>query len=68
MDQLVGDYVLSKIDLRFDYHHIRLKTKDISKTAFRTRYEHYEYSMMIFGVSNIPGVFMEYNNTTSINN
>ena len=39
-----------------------MKTEDIQKTAFRTRYGHYEYSVMPFGVTNAPGVFMEYMN------
>jgi len=62
MDQLVGAEVFSKIDLRSGYHPIRVKVEDISKTAFRTRYGHYEYSVIPFGVSNVPGVFMEYVN------
>jgi len=40
----------------------RVKVGDISKTAFQTRYVHYEYSVMPLGVSNVPGVFMEYMN------
>lgn len=62
MDQLVGARVCSKIYLRPGYHQIRVKTDDIPKTAFRTRYGHYEYLVMTFGVSNAPGVFMKYVN------
>lgn len=64
MDQLVGVCVFSKIDLRSGYHQSRVKLGDFPKTTFRTRYGHYEYIVMLFGVSNVPGVFMEYMNQT----
>ena len=62
MDQLAAAYVFSKIDLRSGYHQIRVKPKDVLKTSFRTRYNHYEYLVMPFGVTNTPDVFMDYMN------
>jgi hypothetical protein len=57
-DKLKDAKIFSNIDLGLGYHQVRIRDENISKTAFKTRYGHYEFTVVPFGLSNAPVVFM----------
>ena len=58
-DQLQGAVVFSKLDLKQEYYQLRIKKEDVPKTTFNTQYGHYEFVVMLFGLTNAPTVFMD---------
>jgi hypothetical protein len=57
-DKIKGTMVFLKIDLRSGYHQLRIKEEDIPKIAFKTRFGHYKFIVLLFGLTNTPGIFM----------
>ena len=59
LDQLRGDSIFSKIDLKYSHHQVRVREEDIQKMAFRTQYGHFEFVVMPFRLTSTPSVFMD---------
>ncbi|GKD39296.1 putative reverse transcriptase domain-containing protein, partial [Tanacetum coccineum] len=58
-DQLQGYQYFSKIDIQSRYHQLRVHEDGIPKTAFKTRYRHFEFTIMPFVLMNAPAIFMD---------
>ena len=58
-NQVKGVSVFSKIDLQSGYHQLRIKDVNVHKTTFRMRYGHYEFLVLLFGLTNAPTAFMD---------
>jgi hypothetical protein len=62
MDRLGGAKIFTQLDLRDAYHRMRIRAGDEWKTAWRSRYGHFEYQVMPFGLANAPATFQAYIN------
>ncbi len=62
LDRLQEATIFTKLDVRDAYHRIKIKKKDEWKTVFRTRYNHFKYTVIPFDLANTPAIFQSYIN------